>query len=221
MAPEILDTILPLPIDRLLKVFDDLAARCSSSCQMGIHVIDNHGQHLRNAARINRRGSSSPAGNHHDECGAYRQLRAAGSGRLTVTIVFPESKYAHEPIDCFGDIPVDDVREHSLNRDGAVPHTIIYTMAADENPRPRAIDGFLSVLGQRSCSTWAPAVTAVPGSANLRVYWEHGWIRGGCKLIRMYRGCALELLGVSDGLCIHGRSFKLVRWVYSRAAIRS
>ena len=81
-------------------------------------VVDENGEALGSEAELRWGARVGADVEDHEPGVAEIELRAADG--VTVAVVLGESEYAGEPDDCIGNVLINDVREHSICRDGAI-----------------------------------------------------------------------------------------------------
>jgi len=107
---EILDSVLSLAIDGLVKVLDDLGARRRRATEMRIDVINEHRQALSSVAQLSGTGDTGRRTMEHDPGTAETDLGAAdGTSRITIAILLNETKGRGEPRNCVDYIAVNNV----------------------------------------------------------------------------------------------------------------
>lgn len=87
---------------------------------MSIDVFDEDGEALRSAAELRWGFAVCARAFKHDPGIAEMHLCAARCFRVAVAVVLGESEYLCEPGDRFGDVLINDVRQHNICRHGAV-----------------------------------------------------------------------------------------------------
>lgn len=116
----VLDTVLPFAVLGFVKFFHDFSAAGLHSLVMPADVFDENCEALSPVPKLRRTLLPYSSLPHHD-AGVTKQQLSSRYG-LAITIVFGKAEDACQPVDCFGKVLINDVREKNVCHHGAVSH---------------------------------------------------------------------------------------------------